>query len=297
MNRFPFSYYGLRARLELGKGSLEFKPEPKKFETKIWLTGPERIAWEKVQLLLKAGWLDEAQAELRELPQPLKADDKAIRALVWAAAGGFVTASRLVNEAWDENPEFRRAPFTTAGFPREFSEFVAKEATARKLDPDLVRGLIKQESSFNVRAVSTSNALGLMQMIPPTAKEIAQDLKLGILALPDDMFEPRRNVQMGTYYLSRMVSKFNGHVPLALAAYNAGPTRMDRWIASRPSLKELSKSRTSNADDEIWMDEIPYSETSFYVKAILRNLLLYKVLDQGRVTMQEPLWNFTSSAK
>lgn len=292
MTRFPFSYYGLRARLEQGGGTLEWKSPPnEKVESTLWLTASEKIAWEKASILLKAGWLDEAQAELRELPPPLKAEDKAVRALLQAAAGNYVVSSKLANEAWDEKPEFRRSPFTDAVFPKEFAETIDAQAKKRGVDGSLVRGLIKQESSFNVKAVSVSNAYGLMQMIPPTAREIAQDLKLGTLKLPDDMFNPKRNIEMGTYYLSRMISRNAGHVPLALANYNAGPSRMDRWLRTRPSLKTLATSRSSAPDDEMWIDEIPYTETCFYVKAILRNVMLYRLLDQGRVLMPDPIWS------
>jgi soluble lytic murein transglycosylase len=298
IRKFPFSYYGLRAQIEqVGFeakgdiiGALEWNSPRAKIESKVWLTGHERIAWEKARLLLEAGWLDEAQAELRELPAPIRAEDKAIRALIWAAAGGFQVASRLANEAWDEKPELRRSPLLEAAFPSEFISFVRTQADMRKVDRDLVRGLIKQESGYNVKAVSSSNALGLMQMIPPTAREIANDLRMGSLLLPDDLFEPERNIEMGTYYLSRMISKYQGHVPLALAAYNAGPGRIDRWLRERPSLKGLATSRSSAPDDELWIDEIPYSETSFYVKAILRNLLLYRLFDQSRIEVANPLW-------
>lgn len=295
MTKFPFSYYGLRARAETGKGALEWdssKAKTTKVESKIWVTANERLAWEKVQTLLKAGWLEEAQAELRELPPAFRAEDKAVRSLVWAAAGGYVTASRLANDGWDENADLRRAPFTSAAFPKEFSEFILAQAGARNLESDLVRSLIKQESSYNVKATSTSNAYGLMQMIPPTAREIAQDLKIGALKLPDDMFVPERNIRMGTYYLSRMVSKYQGNIPLALAAYNAGPGRMDKWLRARTTLKNLASSKSSKPDDELWIDELPYSEPCFYVKAILRNLMLYRLLDKGRVELSEPIWAF-----
>ena len=290
IRRFPFSYYGLRARLETNAGVLEWKPEKKKIESKMWLTGRERVIWEKIQLLLKAGWLEEAQDELREMPAPVRADDKAVRALLLAAAGSFAQASKLANEAWDEKSDLRRTPFVESAFPADFESFVAAQAETRKLERYLVRGLIKQESSFNLKATSSAGALGLMQMMPATAKEIAADLKLGTLAFPEDMYQPARNIQMGTYYLSRMVSRYQGHVPLALAAYNAGPARVDRWLRARPSLKELAKSRSSAPDDEMWIDELPYWETSFYVKAILRNQLIYKMLDQGRVESANPLW-------
>jgi soluble lytic murein transglycosylase len=290
MRKFPFSYYGLRARFERNGGILEWKPETGKVESKIWMTGRDRAVWDRVQTLLQAGWLDEAQAEIKDLPPPMRSEDKALRALVWAAAAGFTNAAKLANEAWDEKPEMRRPPFVNAAFPAEFDSVIETQAGVRGLNRYLVKGLIKQESGYNVKAVSSSNALGLMQMIPPTAKEIASELKLGSLSLPDDMFQPARNIQMGTYYIGRMVNKYQGNVPLALAAYNAGPARMDRWLRSRPSLKSLATLRSSKPEDEIWFDEIPYNETSFYVKAILRNILLYRMFEKGRVEVPDPVW-------
>lgn len=292
MKKFPFSYYGLRARYERNGGVLEWKPETSKLESKIWMTAQDRATLDRARALLKSGWLEEAQAELKDLPPALRAEDKAVRSLLWAAAMGFVNASKLANEAWDEKQELRRPPFTTAAFPNEFDSIIEAQATARKLNKFLVKGLIKQESGFNARATSGANALGLMQMIPGTAREIAGELKLGSLSLPEDMFQPSRNIQMGTHYIAKMLGRYQGHVPLALAAYNAGPSRIDKWIRSRPSLKDVATSRSGKPEDEIWFDEIPYSETSFYVKAIMRNILLYRMFEQGKVEVPEPVWAF-----
>jgi soluble lytic murein transglycosylase len=290
MHKAPFSYYGLRARIDRSGGVLEWKEPTAKLTVKEWLTESEKATWDRVQSLLKAGWLDEAQAEIKLLPRPEKVEEKALRALLWAASGQYVNAAKLANEAWDENPELRRSPFVNAVFPLEFSNAIATQAKNRNLDSYMLKGLIKQESGYNVKAISSSNAYGLMQIIPPTAREIAQDLHLGTLQLPDDMFEPTRNILMGTYYIGKLLNKYQGQVPLALAAYNAGPARMDRWIKSRPTLKDLSASRSSQADAELWIDEIPYWETSNYVKSILRNILIYRMLDQGRVEVTEPMW-------
>ncbi|MES2963489.1 MAG: tetratricopeptide repeat protein, partial [Bdellovibrionota bacterium] len=133
MLKFPFSYYGLRARAEIGGKTLEWSAKKSTTEAKLWFTGAERIAWEKAQLLIRSGWIEEAQAELRELPVPQRADEKALRAVIWAAAGGYGSASRLANEAWDEKAEFRRPPFTDAAFPRVFDEAIAHEGKERKL--------------------------------------------------------------------------------------------------------------------------------------------------------------------
>lgn len=293
MKRFSFGYYGLRARYERNGGTLEYKQEPTKASVKFWFTDREQRCFERAKLLLQAGWLEEAQSEIKELPLAKTADEKAVRALLWAAAGQYVNASKLANDAWDEKPEFRRPPFVTAAFPNEFGPVIASAASARKLDRDLVRGLIKQESGFNARAMSSANAMGLMQMVPGTAKELARDLKFSSLDLPEDMFKPAKNIQMGTLYLSRLITKYQGHVPLALAAYNAGPARIDRWLKLRPSLKALASSRSSAPEDEIWIDELPYPETMIYVKSILRNILMYRMLDQGRVQIPNPVWTFS----
>lgn len=298
--KFPFSYYGLRARSELfGGGAVVEWPKAvaPKLEGKIWVTATERDAFNRALLLIEAGWFEEAQAELQMLPTPTKPEEKALRARIWAAAFQYPLATKLVNEAWDANSSFRQAPYLDVAFPREFTRVIEAQAKTRKLEPALIMSLIKQESAYNIRAVSTSNALGLMQIIPPTAREIAQDLKMGDLALPEDMFIPAQNIRMGTYYLSKVVRMVQGHVPLGLASYNAGPHRVKRWMKSRPSLNGLAALRSSDPDDELWFDEIPWDETSFYVKAILRNLLLYRVLDKGRIEIKSPIWADAEEAK
>lgn len=312
LTKYPFSYYGLRARLDRDGGldSLESvlpgADTKSSSKTKIveeeWMSGSSRTGYERAILLLKAGWIEEAQAEIRDLPPPVGPRAKALRGRLHAAALDYVVASKLVSDAWDADSSLRREPFLRVGFPLEFLPSVEKEAKARSLEKWLVLGLIKQESAFNVRAQSTSNAYGLMQMIPPTAREIAEDLGVRGLEVPRDLYGPPLNVRMGTWYLSKMVRKHQGHVPLALASYNAGPGRIDRWLRSRPSLAGLASLRSSQPDDELWFDEMPWAETCFYVKAILRNLILYRWLDrdldQRRVEvsgMQTPIWIQPSS--
>jgi len=294
IEKFPLSYYGLRARIEKNNGVVEIKFEKSiKTEASLWITNKTRLNWERVQILIRAGWIDEAQAEIKELPLPTTPDEKALRARILAAAMNYGPAIKLVNEAWDEDPSLRQEVFFGVAFPREFQSVIEENAKLRNLSPYLVRGLIKQESAFQIKAVSASSAFGLMQMIPPTAREIASDLKIQHLELPQDMFNPIQNIRMGTYYLAKVLRQFNDHVPLALASYNAGPTRMERFIKSRPSLARLMSHPSSDPDDEIWFDELPWAETSFYVKAILRNFILYQSFDLGRVSVSNPIWTAT----
>lgn len=291
--KFPFSYYGLRARIETAGGKLEWPKETPKLESKVWMTSEEKLAWERAGILIVSGWFEEAQEELRVLPPPTTPEAKAVRARVLGLAKNYLQASKMANDAWDAKFDLRRVDLMRVAWPEEHKALFESAAKAKGLDPVLTRSLTKQESGYNPKAVSSSNALGLMQMIPPTAREIADDLKLGKLNLPDDMFEPSRNIPMGTHYVAKMLNQFKGHVPLALAAYNAGPTRVDRWLKARPSLQGLETVRSSASEFEVWIDEFPYNETSFYVKAILRNVLLYRLLDDGSlgpVSPQEPLW-------
>lgn len=295
--RFPFSYYGLRARLENAGGTLDWmkenpKQDPKadKIENKIWVTQEEKMSFERALVLISAGWFDEAQGEIQILPAPITPDAKAVRARLWAAAKNFLTASKLANEAWDAKFELRRPELMGFVWPTEYRDVFETTAKAKNLDPILTRSLTKQESGYNKKAVSTSNALGLMQMIPPTAREIADDLRMGKINLPDDMFDPERNIKMGTHYIAKMLNQFKGHVPLALAAYNAGPTRVDRWLKSRSTLQGLQETRSSAPEFELWIDEFPFNETSFYVKAILRNQMIYQMTESGRLATQDPLW-------
>lgn len=294
IDKFPLSYYGLRARIEKNNGFFEMTYEkPSKTETTIWITNKTRLNWERAQILIQAGWIDEAQADIKELPVPTTPTEKVLRARLLAAALNYGPAIKYINDAWDEDPSFRQEAFFGIAFPKEFQAAIDENAKLRGLSPYLVRGLIKQESAFQIKAISTSNAYGLMQMIPPTAKEIANDLKITPLELPQDMFNPLQNIRMGTYYLAKVLKEFNNHVPLALASYNAGPSRMEHFVKSRPSLANLMSHPTSNPEDEIWFDELPWSETSFYVKAILRNFILYQGFDLGRVSISNPIWAAT----
>lgn len=293
VSKFPFSYYGLRARAEAAGGNLDWPKEPiAKIEVKLWLTAREKQTWERIKILLAAGWLDEAQEEIQDLPAAVKPEEKALRARLWAAALNYQPALKLINEAWDSNAELRRPPFVAVAFPREYASLIESNANTRKIEPALVMSLIKQESAFFTKAQSSSQAMGLMQLIPPTAREMAVELKMGEFSVPDDLFNPVKNVRVGSYYLSKLLHKFQGHIPLALASYNAGPTKVERWLKARPGLNNLPQLRSSDPDDELWIDELPWDETSYYVKAILRNLLFYRVLEKGRVELKSPLWNY-----
>jgi soluble lytic murein transglycosylase len=175
-------------------------------------------------------------------------------------------------------------------FPIEYQTADTRESKTFDLPQEWIRSLMRQESSFRPDAKSSSNALGVMQLIPPTGNEVAKDLKVKNFTIPESLLDPDINIKLGTAYLARMIRAFGGNVPLGLAAYNAGPQRLKRWLEARKDLNDILSQRTSAPDAEIWMDELPWDETSFYVKAILRNWLIYRLLDGSKVKLADPIW-------
>jgi hypothetical protein len=136
----------------------------------------------------------------------------------------------------------------------------------KPVDPALVLGLIRQESSFDTVIVSPAGARGLMQLMPGTAGVVAR--KLGVaVSLPALTIDAGYNMRLGTSYLRDMLDQFDGAVPLAVAAYNAGPNRVQEWLA------ENGDPRTPGAIDIIdWMELIPFSETRNYVQLVGKRL-------------------------
>lgn len=292
IERYPFSYYGLRLRAESQKGKLSWPENKEKspaLESKFYVVGAQKNAWQRFKLLSEAGWVSEAQEELSAVPFLKDATLKVQLAEKLVERHQYVTAIRWVNDAMEADPRLRREQFVKIGYPEAFASLYQAEAERYGVDAVLFKSLTRQESAFNLKAISTSNALGLMQMIPPTAQEVARKLGLKV-ELPDDMFRPEVNIPMGSFYVSQMLDQFQGSIPFALAAYNAGPYRMKLWLEARAEVSELLERPSSAPVDEVWFDELPWTETSFYVKAILRNVLLYRLSEKGTHELNPVLW-------
>ena len=151
-------------------------------------------------------------------------------------------------------------------YPLAYWELVQQKALERELDPHLILALIRQESLFDARARSPATALGLMQMIPPTAARVAKQLGLPA-PTQEKLFEPEINVNLGTQYLKDLMQRYSNNWFKAIAAYNAGEAAVDRW------------EREIITDDiEEFVERIPYIETRGYVKLVLRNHRIYKRL-------------------
>lgn len=287
--KYPISYYGLRAKAELGQGVLEFPDKKLNVKADLRLLESERLAWERFGILLKAGWLKEAERELEALPEPQTVEERLIRAKFWAANLRYDNAIQMMNKAFDENPDMLQAPLLRIVFPREYDSFITRESKSSGTSDSWIRALIRQESSFRAEAKSSANAFGVMQLLPATAQELARDLRLKDYTT-EALLSPDVNIKLGTLYVARLTRNFGGNIPLAMAAYNAGPTRLRRWLGARRDLSGLESMASSAPEVEVWIDELPWDETSLYVKSILRNWLIYKILDESKLTLSEPIW-------
>ncbi|MBO9668074.1 MAG: transglycosylase SLT domain-containing protein [Bdellovibrio sp.] len=299
IERYPFSYYGLRLRAETQGGKYIWPAgvdKDLKLESTFYVVGTQKKSWERFKALTQAGWVTEAQTELGDLPYMKDPTLKVTLATKLAERGQYYSAIRSINDALDADPRLRQEQFLKLGYPQVYQSLYQKESDRYGIDVVLLRSLTRQESAFNLRTTSTSNAMGLMQMIPPTAQDVARKLGMKI-NLPDDMFRPEVNIPMGSYYVSEMLGQFQSNVPFTLAAYNAGPYRLKKWIEGREEISSALANPSSEPVSEMWFDELPWNETSFYVKAILRNVLLYRMIGKEAYTAPPVLWSDLLSKK
>ena len=137
----------------------------------------------------------------------------------------------------------------------------------------LVHAIIKQESGFVKTAVSRVGALGFMQLMPDTAKQVSRDMGVPFnkLKLTTDV---DYNIKLGSFYIKQMINRFEGSELLAIASYNAGPHNADRWI------REFYDPRAQKDIDKVvdWIELISYSETRNYVQRIMENMIVYKYI-------------------
>ena len=156
-------------------------------------------------------------------------------------------------------------------YPLAYWDIIVQEARAKSLDPHQVAGLIRQESVFNPRARSSARAYGLMQVLVPTGRLVAQRYGVDRNITSESLYEPRLSIQLGTAYMRDQMDKF-GRIEYVAAAYNAGPGRIPRWRETLP------------LEIDEWVEAIPFKETRGYVQGVVRNTLQYERLydDNGK---------------
>ncbi len=154
-------------------------------------------------------------------------------------------------------------------FPRSFRREVEESAARHGVDPHLIWALMTVESSHNPWAISVASARGLMQVMPHTGQLSADRLGLPYFGAAL-LFEPEVAVEMAAWYFKELLANFHGQLPLAMAAYNAGPHRVKVWLEFKGQLPL----------DEL-IEEIPYAQAREYAKKVTRHLALYRRIYEG----------------
>jgi len=162
-------------------------------------------------------------------------------------------ASSLPDEVWQRL------------YPIRHWEIISSRAADQRLDPALILGVIRQESGFDEKARSRSNARGLMQIIPSTGRKLARQARIPRYSVAK-LYQAETNITLGTRFLASLVQRY-GALELALAAYNAGGSRVDRWLA------EFGRD-----DMALFVEQIPFSETRNYVMQALSNKARYDLM-------------------
>lgn len=276
---FPASYYSL---LPASKGNLS--------EIKIFLATPleERtlksfleksnglsipINLEKGKALARLGLTEDALGELAVAEEKGKISleiQKEI-ARLYREIGEFARSTLLIRKCFRLRPLRNNLPDTEKSlyllaYPVGNLFWINYYAQIRNLDPALVCALVLEESRFQQQALSVAGAKGLMQILPKTGQQIAR--QMGLPSFQEKLlFEPEFNLQLGTWYLAHLLQEFSGKLPLALAAYNAGPHVVKEWVSRFPNFRE----------DE-FIENIPYPETRNYVIRVLNSFQAYRFL-------------------
>lgn len=262
----PLSYYGILAAREvespllpseLSDGGTSDSAPP----------GPEvRTAVARLGVAESLPFDGAYRFELRRSREHFAAPPEGLRKLAAGLAeGGFPDAAVRVAAALRAEEGRWTLELLRLAYPFPHRGSILAVAAEHGISPYLLAGLIHQESLFRPEATSRAGARGLMQVMPRTGAELARAEGLRAFT-SEDLERPDVNLRLGTRYLAQLLRRFDGQVPVALAGYNAGPSRALRWV------------REYGRDDPVFVESIPFRETRGYVKSVYRKHALYAAL-------------------
>ncbi|MFQ5513454.1 MAG: transglycosylase SLT domain-containing protein [Myxococcota bacterium] len=262
----PLSYYGLLAAQRLGQAPDLHRSFVGERAPSAGRPHGQRASW-----LIDSGFDDNARDELRSwLSDSLTREERLEAARLLHRLGDHFRAVRVLIDGFGGaleqgiDPDWREA--WQMAWPRPFDSWVRRAVEEFGFDPALVYAVMREESTYRPGAESPAGAIGLMQIIPPTAGRIARTLKVPVFE-PSSLFDPATNIRFGTYYLKSLKERFRGSAPLAIAAYNAGPEAVDGWIA-----------RDGVQPSDAFVESVPYGETRRYLRRVLRSYQVYRLL-------------------
>jgi soluble lytic murein transglycosylase len=272
---YPTTYYGQLAAIALGDS-------PEQLAARIRaVTEPSFDAGQAIDfalmelpraaaLLVQMNDPQDAQIFLNRLGQTA-ADDRTRELAAKLALGLGIPQSAV---AIARSAGIAGQMLVAEGWPRPVSPPAGVE-------PAVALGIMRQESSFDATAISGAGARGLMQLMPATARKTGRDNGIAY----NNLFDPNQNMALGVAYINELVQDFGNCLPLAIAAYNAGPTNVANWMAENGDPEMKNAQGGANIID--WVEEIPFSETRNYVQRVSESIVVYRALTTG--SAEDPL--------
>ncbi|MBI5376910.1 MAG: lytic transglycosylase domain-containing protein [Candidatus Schekmanbacteria bacterium] len=278
------SYYGKLCDLRVNDKVLSFKLNRDEYcgspdalreninDNEIWDIAEKQIKAGKVLLFFKRaktlkelGFQNDCFFELKQAvksEETFTSDKVKIFANLFVLEGDYIDAVPLLARLSEAEKEkaMNDREISQVLYPLAFYPYVKKYCESEGLDPFFVLSVMRQESMFNSDALSPAGAVGLMQVMPATARKVNKK-PIG----REDLFSPETNVRIGVNYLSGLIKENNGNIHYALSAYNAGESKLDEWIK-----------KSGSCEPEEFIERITYRETCDYVKRILSNYLTYR---------------------
>ncbi|MBK5274356.1 MAG: transglycosylase SLT domain-containing protein [Desulfuromonadales bacterium] len=261
-DEYPAGFYATWYRSQNGVKDLREPLGPRNALVEL----PQIAGFEKPRLLAGLGMMEESRSEMAAARK--KAGDKKSLfpglARVYLEIQDYSSAIVLFLQNRPVKWDRVSLPLWTAGYPRAYSEAISLHSAGNDLSDGLIYSLIRAESGFSPAIKSPAGAVGLMQLMPATAKATAREK--GVFN-PLQLTVPEYNIKLGTRHFRDLMKDYNGEVIYSIAAYNAGAAAVNRW---RKSMKGLKM-------DE-FIESIPYQETRDYVKKVYASAATYRQL-------------------
>ena len=267
-NDFPFSYYAVLSANRLGVAPKI--PQIPHLTAEVPLEARSQETIITVNLLNELGLHKEALGLLDYFSQQhvdLAGQMKPLMAVKWVESGDYNKALAMASEYFGhsvtEGVQRKEDPMLFALYPPAYSQEVEEAYRRSHLPRGVIEGIMREESLFLPEVRSSAGAMGVMQLMPGTASMQAKSIRLENFSL-DHLTNPKTNILLGSTFFVQLMDRYQGRLPLAIMAYNAGPGNVNKWLGMMGNLPL----------DE-FVEEIPFSETRGYVKRVLRSIQIY----------------------
>jgi len=251
------SYYGFLAADRMGL-SYHLANIPLQVDTAMQQKMLARGAIARAKELHTLGRLIEARREWEFVTRDMNQDELQVAAKLAESWGWHDRAifSLARTGYWDD---------LDLRFPLKYKRHIEKQASSNKLETAWVFAVVRQESAFIRDARSGAGALGLMQLMPRTARQVSKRLTgRSLRSLSSLLLKPELNIQLGSAYLRHVFDRLDQHQVLATAAYNAGPHRVTKWLPEKDMPADL------------WVETVPFKETRLYLQRVLSYTVIYE---------------------